>query len=400
MKSTDHSPLLRHARIGFAFLFFLTTLTLQAQSYFRPGFIITLQQDTIYGEVDLRINSINAHRCTFRATGSNEIQNFAPFDILGYRFTEEGKFYVSKAVELAPEKPDTVFLEFLLQGMRSLYYYETEQGVPIYFVQVGNRLVKVDAPQLSKNEGPMFTWGEGRYQPILRVVFDSPKVQKEIDNVKYTRQSMIQLARDYHYATCTTGEDCVEFETAEVKDPPATWTFVPYVGIIQYYTSNKPEGVTNPKWSYTGGVTVVVTNTRWSKAISLTGDLAMSKFKGYFTDKGQYPVHYDNLMMSGKLGIRFTYPKGIVRPFAGIGVSVTGFFQTEQDKIDNDYFFDAKEEEKLYAGYYIDAGLNFKLSKHENKNMIVTRVRFHTIANRLFAATFCRSLEYTVGYTF
>jgi hypothetical protein len=428
MKSTDYSPLLRHARIGFAFLFFLTTLTLQAQSYFRPGFIITLQQDTIYGEIDLRLNSINAHRCTFRATGSNEIQNFAPFDILGYRFTQEGKFYVSKAVELAPEDPDTVFLEFLLQGMRSLYYYETEQGVPIYFVQVGDRLVRVDAPQLSKNEGPMFTWGEGRYQPILRVVFDSPKVQKEIDKVKYTRQSMIQLARDYHYATCTTGEDCIEFETAEAKTPPATWTFTPYVGIIQQFTPGKHKqlagvSIPNPKLSYVGGVMVTVTNPRWSNIVSLTADLSLSKYQGdWIWERSRaiiprpdtppyYETHYNvilynNLLMSGKLGVRFTRPKGTVRPFAGIGVSLSGFLGTKKNVEQNDLYEEKEvydywnKDKNLYAGYYIDAGVSIKLSKHDYKNMIMARIRYNAIPMPDFSEMFSRSLECTVGYTF
>lgn len=74
---------------------------LYAQNNYRPGFIITVQKDTIYGEIDYRTDKMNAKRCVFQSQGNDtEPVTYHPFEILGYRFTDDGKYYVSKNIEL------------------------------------------------------------------------------------------------------------------------------------------------------------------------------------------------------------------------------------------------------------------------------------------------------------
>ena len=48
--------------------FLLLISTIYAQSNYRPGFIITLQKDTVYGVIDYRTDKINATRCVFLIT--------------------------------------------------------------------------------------------------------------------------------------------------------------------------------------------------------------------------------------------------------------------------------------------------------------------------------------------
>mgnify|MGYP007083938460 FL=1 len=126
--------------------FLLLISTIYAQSNYRPGFIITLQKDTVYGVIDYRTDKINATRCVFlpQDNSGDKPITYHPFDILGYRFTDDGKYYVSKNVELQYGIPKPVFLEYLLQGMKSLYYYETEDDIPVYFVEDHNTLVKIE----------------------------------------------------------------------------------------------------------------------------------------------------------------------------------------------------------------------------------------------------------------
>jgi hypothetical protein len=387
----------------FLLLFFLPTLALRAQSNFRPGFIITMQQDTIYGEIDLRTNRLNAERCTFRANGSSEIQVFTPFDILAYRFSVEGKFYVSKQIELTPGVPVSVFLEYLLEGMRSLYYYETDKSIPIYFVQVGERLVKVDAPYLTDNgTGQILVHGKDKYIPILGVVFDAPEVKKDISKASYTRKSMIKIARDYHYATCTTGEDCVEFETAEHGASPLTWSLTPYAGVVQHFMPKKETGEANPDLGYLFGVTFTLTNPRWSKALSFVADFSVAQYAGKFADDvyffgedGKYVStnKYSGHILSGKLGVRFGMPNGVVRPFIGAGIDLSGVLGDRLAGVFGD------DGDPMYAGYYIDAGLNIKLSDHR-KDMIMVRGRFNTMTRAFFTGAVNRGLDVTVGYSF
>lgn len=66
-------------------VFLLLAPLLYAQNNYRPGFIITLQKDTVYG------------------------------DILGYRFTDDGRFYVSKFIELQYNAPSEDLRDTLLK---------------------------------------------------------------------------------------------------------------------------------------------------------------------------------------------------------------------------------------------------------------------------------------------
>lgn len=180
-------------------VFLLLPPLLCAQNNYRPGFIITLQKDTVYGEIDYRTDGMNAGRCVFQSKANAKVETYYPFDILGYRFTDDGKFYVSKFIELqykAPSKP--VFLEYLLKGMKSLYYYETEGRIPVYFVENGDILIKVDAPILAEGvSGFQFKGDKDRYIPILHYAFsDCPQLGSRIDRTRFNHKGLIKVAKE------------------------------------------------------------------------------------------------------------------------------------------------------------------------------------------------------------
>ena len=89
---------------------------IHAQRDFRKGYIITNQQDTIYGWIDYRGDVRNAKVCLFRKTETDPSMDYMPLDIAAYRFINS-KYYVSRDVgdEYAPKQ---VFLEYLVNGMR------------------------------------------------------------------------------------------------------------------------------------------------------------------------------------------------------------------------------------------------------------------------------------------
>ena len=69
-------------------------------------------------------------------------------------------------------------------------------------------------------------------------------------------------------------------------------------------------------------------------------------------------------MLSGKLGIRYTYPKGIVRPFAELGLDVSGMVNAKIKTNDkSERWLDG-----VYPGYYANAGINFKTFAKEKAN--------------------------------
>lgn len=378
----------------------LMILSLYAQSNYRPGFIITLQKDTIYGKIDYRTDKMNAKRCVFRPQGNNtEPTTYHPFDILGYRFTDDGKYYVSKNIELQYGVPKPVFLEYLLQGMKSLYFYETEEDIPIYFVESNHLLVKIDAPKLSKQTtGLQFKNQTDRYIPQLHYAFkDCPSLEPQIDRAHFSRKELMKITKEYHYATCTSNEACIEFETKEDKHS-IQLDITPYAGIIQY---NVPSGssiglYSSPDLSYLAGVTLAISNKRWMSSLSGCFDVSLSRITSSARSSDEnYTYKQSGTMLSGKLGIRYTYPKGMVRPFVELGADISGMINAKTKAND-------KSERWLngvYPGYYANTGMNFKLSR-KNKQMICVRAQFKGLRDMMEKSGLINGWSGVIGYTF
>jgi len=103
--------------ILFCFLF-----SINAQENYSPGYIITNTYDTIRGYIDYKTDIQNAKVCHFKTNLNDEEKSFLPGQIAGYRFTDAGRFYVTKSVKIK-DSARTVFLEYLVKGIMNLYYY-------------------------------------------------------------------------------------------------------------------------------------------------------------------------------------------------------------------------------------------------------------------------------------
>ncbi|MES2798216.1 MAG: hypothetical protein V4683_19765 [Bacteroidota bacterium] len=93
-------------------------INISAQTDFRPGYIITNQQDTLFGQIDFRGDLRNSNICDFIEKGKTKKVSFKPFEIEGYRF-ENSKYYISKKWNKT-----TLFVEFLVNGKLRLYYFK------------------------------------------------------------------------------------------------------------------------------------------------------------------------------------------------------------------------------------------------------------------------------------
>ena len=112
-----------------------------SQENFLPGYIVTLKGDSTHGFVDYRNWERNPGKITFLDKIDGEKINYSPFDIKLFRVLDE--IYVSAIVEteVSPVKismlrfnpelqivADTVFLQTMIQGIKSLYHYKDSDG--------------------------------------------------------------------------------------------------------------------------------------------------------------------------------------------------------------------------------------------------------------------------------
>ena len=67
-----------------------------AQANPKSGYIITNNGDTIRGIIDFRTNERLSTQCDFWANGETEGKNYKPGEIEGFRFDDNGKYFVTR----------------------------------------------------------------------------------------------------------------------------------------------------------------------------------------------------------------------------------------------------------------------------------------------------------------
>ncbi len=92
-----------------------------AQQNLRDGYVITLEGDTLRGVIDFRTSAMNTKRCVFKQDGATEFKTYLPGEIDGYRFTNNGVYYITKNVMNDNGTREMVFAEYILRGNMSLY---------------------------------------------------------------------------------------------------------------------------------------------------------------------------------------------------------------------------------------------------------------------------------------
>ncbi len=112
---------LRVMQCTFMFFMILLPFQLSAQKNIREGYVVTLQGDTLYGEIDFRMPSMNMKRCVFKQKGADSFKTYLPGEIYSYRFTNNGIYYVSKKVDTDEGGSEIVFVEHVIRGSMNLY---------------------------------------------------------------------------------------------------------------------------------------------------------------------------------------------------------------------------------------------------------------------------------------
>ncbi|MFO7369647.1 MAG: outer membrane beta-barrel protein [Bacteroidales bacterium] len=229
--------------LTFSVLLVIATVTAFSQAVFKSGYIIKNSNDTVHGLIEYKGNKTNANVCIFKQDAESEPLSFAPNDIAGYRL-EDSKYYVSKKV-IVNEKEELVFLEYLINGIVDMYYYD--DGVSEHFFVDGgdNRLVEL------KNNSPAeyYATYTKRVIPdakqrigVLKYVFrESPEISRRVETIELDRKALIDVARAYHEEVCA-DEACIIYEK---KKPRGEYLKVGIVVGLSAVTLSVPEVIPN-----------------------------------------------------------------------------------------------------------------------------------------------------------
>lgn len=82
----------------------IMSMNLTAQVNPQKGYIITHENDTIYGSIDYLTDAHNAKSCLFQKAGENVYKSLSPADIKGYRLADDGIYYVSRQFSVSEDE--------------------------------------------------------------------------------------------------------------------------------------------------------------------------------------------------------------------------------------------------------------------------------------------------------
>jgi len=374
-------------------LFLLQSVFVFAQSNFKPGSVITNANDTLRGYIDYRTDEMNTRICRFKTNlNDKEAQSFAPGEIAGFRFTDEGKFYVTRTIEIIAGQPQTVFLEFLVKGMLNLFYFpdaESKQDFFIFEDREGNMTYTTQRPAqiVGNDSGRAFFSEDMRFRNIIAYRFPEFKpVQQEVQNMAFDRSSMINFVRNYHNAVCTSGEECIVFEGRK-NNPIVKWDFF-VSGGMEYQTfkdSYRGHNQTTTKIAPLLRAGVEFSFPRWQKSLSALLSIYATKMSGNFNYTYEArPTYYsywiynaEHDFSANKIGsdfaIRYTYHKGKVRPYVQVGTSLLDYFSGKNHYLENRSEYNTYNSDMLldrkYKAYNIataDAFSNIKIGVGSN----------------------------------
>lgn len=302
-------------------------INVYSQSNYKNGYVITLNNDTLFGLIDFRTDIMNSQFCKFKPDTTESEVIYQPGEIESFRILNEGKYYVSRTVDIENVKR-TVFLEFLVQGLLNLYYFPEEYGYYFFENKAGEIIGITKKPDEITEDRKLKK--DNRYKGVLTYVLreDIPLALKSAD-VAFGRKSMIEYTKDYHEDMCESGEKCIIFENDYKKKFTKIDVNV-FSGIelneINFLNSALPQMFSI---SPNIGVGLNISSPRVIKSLSLMIDASLSKIAGacdYSVDLRYFQYKFSGIKSNFTGGLEYIYHKGKISPAINAGFSYSNFF--------------------------------------------------------------------------
>jgi len=200
------------------------------QEAYLPAYIVSLNGDTIQGFIDYRNWGTNPEYIAFKNSPETEKTIYKPIDIRSFGVKDER--YVSAIVntEISSRntntleqnailniKVDTAFLQTMISGDKSLFYYKNRSGIDNFYIKNQNEFQLLEYKKYIKfSGGPKILTENKKYVGQLMVYFnDCPSLQSKINQVKYSKKNLENLFLSYY--ACSQSEINFQKKTEKIK---------------------------------------------------------------------------------------------------------------------------------------------------------------------------------------
>lgn len=206
-----------------------------AKYNYKPGYIVTLTNDTVHGLVDYGSAAHNSAHCTFRKDSLSPATDYLPAELNGYGFSFN-RHFVTKKIRLdSTSIVRSFFMEHLVNGSVDLYFLD-DLGLTYFFIEQKNELYVLKNEEVKFIEnGTAYTRRSNSYKRTLKYLLqDVPSILPDIDRTAFNRKSLIALIENYHKAGKS---PYVTYHDLKIKAPHEKWKF--HFGVNAGYTYSK-----------------------------------------------------------------------------------------------------------------------------------------------------------------
>lgn len=338
----------------------LGSVTAHAQADFQPGYIVQPAGDTVRGEVDYRDARFNNNQCRFRATPAAIVTTFVPATLRAYGLHDGSKVYRSRVPVsmLAPATSSTpVFLEVLVDGPAQLYSLRDNEGTDHYYVatQTFPLTELVQRKVLLEEERRLQTQNIYR-NTLSQALPNCPAAQALLPSLAYTAQALARAVATYNQCVAPQNIVALARQHALLVRPRYHSRFGVLVGgqqatmHVQYAQAYGSDIKLDfgPLLTPVIGVSLNVPLTALSNKLSIEADLFyegesykktyLNTYYGgsYYSAPAQYSFTMKYLRLP--LLVRYTFPKGRVRPFIEGGPTLAYAIQLKNEVVLTDAY--------------------------------------------------------------
>lgn len=300
-------------------LFIIFSRDVHAQQDYIPGYVVDMAGDTTRGYIDYWKGRRNPEKIYFKKDLNGKTIKYIPSEIK--RFVVEGAIYVSAIVDRSLSsarvnkldyhdkldlRTDTLFLQAVIQGHKSLYYYESEEGIKNFYIQNGDKISLLEYKKYVKSIDSKDVIAEVRTYPLqLREYFgDCEAIQGSLALLEYNIEKIENLFYDY-YEQCS--PEKLEFIKRKEKiafhyslKAGLTYTKMNFKTGYSYLTRANFK----PSIDYTLGIAADIGLSRKKKKWSINSELLYTRY----TVKGSYTANTNVIggrVVTTKLGVSY-----------------------------------------------------------------------------------------------
>jgi len=191
----------------------LANYSLSAQNAYKAGHIFLHNGDTLPGQINKRTVNRNPDEITFRSTEAAAPSVYHPAEILGFEMDGQMsalvEVYAEKAFPL-PSGPelitatDTVFLEILVDGEKSLAAFRDKDDIRNYYIgsRTNYTLLKYKKYMKTTADDKNFLTEITVYRDQLKNYLGTcPEISRKADRVGYNADHLLKLFETYYACT-------------------------------------------------------------------------------------------------------------------------------------------------------------------------------------------------------